>query len=131
MNGIRIINDRQLKLPKYVKDAFVRNLRNNKYTQHKGWFSNGLPNCYCVLGVLGRTLEEIVPACEVEFVTSGEIDNSPVETSIIGRGTYLTDFDGWTIWRENGVLYKIPALSNLNDEGFTFSQLADIIEYFY
>lgn len=126
------VKDERLKLPKYVKEALIRNLRNNKFTQYKGWFSTKTqPNCYCVLGVLGKTLEETVSFCEVDLVTSGRIDNSPVEVNIPGCGTYLTDFDGYITWEEDGVSYQIPTLSVLNDEGLTFSQLADVIEYFY
>ena len=122
--------ERNLKIPSYVKDALLKNLRSSRFTQFMGWFcSYTQPNCYCVLGVLGKTLEETTPTCEIQ--TNGKIDNSPVEINIPGCGTYLTDFDGWIRWQEHDVEYDIPPLSQLNDAGLTFAQLADVIEYFY
>ena len=51
--------------------------------------------------------------------------------SVFGRfgiNLYNTSIE----WEENGISYKIESLAALNDTpGFTNSQLADVIEYFY
>jgi len=119
------------RIPDYIKRKVIENLRSNKYTQHNGWFiDSSKPNCYCVLGVFGKTLEELGPGCEVDF-RDGSVLNSPFSYEWGITDIYLTEMESVIEWRENGVYYKIEALSELNDAGFTFSQLADIIEYFY
>lgn len=120
-----------LKLPRDIKSALVVNLRSGKFTQYKESLRHpSKENCYCVLGILGKTLEENSQICKVSFF-SGRIDNSPVQIDVPHWNTYLYHFDSKLLWRENGINYEIPTLASLNDEGFTFSQLADIIEYFY
>lgn len=125
------MNEGTLKLPKQVKDTLVVNLRSGKFTQYKGAFRHpNVENCYCVLGILGKALKENFPTCTVSFF-SGRIDGSPVQIDVPNWNTYLYDFDSKILWIENGITYEIPALAALNDGGFTFEQIADVIEYFY
>lgn len=51
--------------------------------------------------------------------------------SVLGRFG-VSMYNASIEWEENGVSYKIESLAALNDTpGFTNSQLADVIEYFY
>lgn len=119
------------RIPDNIKIKVLENLRSGKYTQHNEWFINSKrPNCYSVLGVFGKTLEEVGTACEVDF-RDGSVLNSPFSYEWGSTDIYLTELESLIEWREKGIYYRIDKLSVLNDDGLTFSQLADVIEYFY
>lgn len=105
-------------------DKWIAALRSGKYKQTTGVLRND--NGYCCLGVL----------CNI-------VDNSKWYKSV-DSGAYF--FDGQfevlpgSIKDETGIknntgtflVYGVPiSLSSLNDEGLTFDQIADLIDYFY
>ncbi len=139
-------------LPPEVKTAWVNALREPERKQAKNRLqlvdSNG--NKYqCCLGVLCELQglksslmdssysvddgpEDVMSVSEFEF-GYGEFENGlPTESFMKSLGmaekpaTFVYSFKAF-----GTTFYQKTALSELNDDGFTFSQIADIIECFF
>lgn len=112
-------------------------LRSGRYKQGRGYLHNITEGTYCCLGVaceLDGTAER--SGTEIGFFNSFEVETYD------GSGRVLPSF---MIYKygfvgEPGVLpvdilyrdgtYNCPSLTQLNDNGFTFDQIADMIDFF-
>lgn len=106
---------------------WIASLRNGKYSQGKGELvhfdvRNQKYN-YCCLGVLCCINGLATPLAIIEKVD--------VDCVILTKNKFgLKDDYGYLpILDRNG--FATFSLTNLNDSGFTFLQIADIIEYFW
>lgn len=123
--------DYEIEFPKrYIKPKlpmgkqWVEALRGGKYKQGRGLLHSSLNDCYCCLGVLSNIQGRL---------------NSGRDNCLYGSGTYLhktnplfdvLDCDG-NFPKGVSVIsegYSRNDLTELNDEGFGFNQIADIIE---
>lgn len=120
------------KLTEEVKINLLANLRRGKYEQYKGGYKSPYTQtkCYCVLGLLGISIEQLDPVCDLDLEDGCVITNLLQENGEL-ESVYLLDLEGTIKWEDAGVEYCIEPLSELNDAGFTFAQLADVIGYFY
>jgi hypothetical protein len=132
----------ELKLKPEVKQLWLEALRTGGFQQCSGKLSDGVG--YCCLGVLSELAHrEGVLTREVQTITY----NRRTETFVYyGAHADRTDlpcevadwafeeFDATVVYWENprvrdprlGV--KVTSLADLNDEGFTFEEIADVIE---
>lgn len=108
-----------------VKKEWIAALRKGDKPQGRGWLERyGL---FCCLGILcGIAVERgdfhrIQDGGRIEYVKgySSSPKNLPVD---------IYGIDEFGTFNINEVVFS---LAYLNDEGFTFDQIADIIEYFF
>jgi hypothetical protein len=102
------------------RKLWVEALRSGEYTQCTKRLAK--PNGYCCLGV----------ACEVFMKNGGELQKATDKYGIYYNGEYLTlprvvrDWLG--LRTENGSIDDGIALSEKNDHGASFEEIANIIE---
>lgn len=98
----------------------VEALRSGEYEQTGGRLRDD--SGYCCLGV----------ACDLYTKETGEgewVGNSFKIGSLMSKGTLLPKVQTWLNFRvHNGGIDGATALSAYNDEGWTFEQIADLIE---
>lgn len=119
------------KMNEAIKNQWVATLRSGKFPQGRGALAKADDNTHCCLGVLC----EIVPGVEkVEredlsgisiFKLEGDEDSMYLPESV-SNAAGLNGSGNPIILLPTGS----TSLANLNDEGFTFKQIADIIDYF-
>lgn len=135
MKTITLSSGREVKIPEVItttsirgKDEWVKALRSGKYKQQEGCLRRG--DGFCCLGVK-RDLE----GCEwIPF------NNGPRYLD----GTYMLNYRGDSGLDGSGYFQGVVSymdqfniekqasnLSKLNDFGFTFQEIADIIEIFF
>lgn len=126
------------------KDEIVHELRRGIHRQGKHALCNVVAgqNYYCCLGIMMLLYSQ---KCKVEITTA--------VTSIVGQARRKFDGETYTLTPEAMLYYgvhkgccviehpmmknksNVPrpsiALSDLNDGGFTFSQIADVLEHFW
>jgi hypothetical protein len=109
-----------------VKAQWVAALRSGEYQQGRGLlhYHDGNADRMCCLGVLSHLAYE-AEVCDREADEDGEFTYS-------GSNNYLpypvVDWAGLDT-HNPGVLEEPKNLANLNDAGFTFDQIADLIEW--
>ena len=145
----------ELKLKPAVKQLWLEGLRSGEFEQCSGKLSNGVG--YCCLGVLSELAHrEGVLTREVQTSTYkpvfGSEDDRRTETSIHYGGyaasNYLPrevadwafeEYDPNAVYWENPrvndprpeghpMKVEVTSLAELNDEGFTFEEIADVVE---
>lgn len=109
--------------------AWIEALRSGKYFQTRGRLRDSTIDgqfYFCCLGV----------RCDIEDSTKWHNDTWSLCANVLPQSIY--DSDGFSECRDRNVRLPIKSregdifrLSGLNDEGFTFSQIADIIECFW
>lgn len=110
-----------------IKAEWVAALRSGEYQQGKDWLESD--GKFCCLGVLCSIavqkgdLQREQYGNTVEYVRKEDMSSTKI------LPTYLYDLAGLT--GAFSVKGKNYTLAGLNDEGFTFDQIADIIEYFF
>lgn len=120
-------------------DKWITELRSGKWKQHKGQLANNYRTAHCCLGV----------ACEISGIEPNfnlfkdrwewESDSSILPFSLAKRlemnmNLSKSKDSEETIVARNGK-FMLPngvtlVLSELNDAGFTFNQIADVIDYY-
>lgn len=109
-----------------VKQQWVAALRSGEYKQGQGLlhYHDGGDDRMCCLGVLSHLAYQ-AEVCDREVDEYGEFTYS-------GSNNYLpyrvVDWAGLNT-HNPGVLEEPKNLANLNDAGFTFDQIADLIEW--
>lgn len=103
-------------IDKETKAKWVEDLRSGQYQQLNGALFDG-DNSYCCLGVLQRIRRKDVPVAIKHEYPDGEVWwEDPFEEFPY----YEEEFQNLVpIWDE---------LSNINDNGYSFSEIADVIE---
>jgi hypothetical protein len=150
-------NDQPERVDPEIKAKWLEALRSGEYPQTTGALQRvadygDSPKGYCCLGVLADTLvddeEKIVwrfakprygePNWAVLSAWSDEREDYTEEDSllpdVLAERLHLT-VDGqlgdFKVWNHSRLAEDCSMrLSSLNDNGFTFSQIADMIEYF-
>lgn len=111
------MENKQFRLPKPFAEKWIAALRSGEYKQAKGYTAikiNG-EKCYCVLGVAGVVAE----------LSFDKLKNEASLLKFAGKGTPIPI----ELLSPSYVLTSLPGeTSSMNDEGFTFSQIADWIE---
>lgn len=105
-----------MKFPKQLKNKWVKALRSGKYTQAKGVLKRRLPGnnkyAHCCLGVLGEL-------CGVSSMVDKPI--------ILEKGNELRGITKVPqSFLENSILQD--TLAEMNDDGYSFTEIADYIE---
>ena len=125
---------------KAYKEKWVKALRSGKYNQAKGQLvrERGDDKTYCCLGVLcdlvrnDENLNGIGLRMECNEALSININGESGGVVPIGTRTYLELIDGNPTLnfrgREGTSQNYIQSLANLNDDGMSFEQIADVIE---
>jgi hypothetical protein len=113
-----------------IKEAWVKALRSGEYQQGKEALR--IEDQYCCLGVLcdiHRKQEQLSNQEDWKLVENGftYIYNGSRETlpRIVTKWAGLEDDDPWFY---NEKKFRTDPLSVLNDEGYTFDDIADLIE---
>ena len=105
-----------MKFPKQLKNKWVKALRSGKYVQTQGVLKERLPGnnkyAHCCLGVLGEL-------CGVTSMTGSQ--------SILIKGLGLKGITKVPKdFLENSILQD--TLAEMNDDGYSFTEIADYIE---
>jgi len=122
-----------------IKAEWIADLRSGNYSQTKGYLANS--EGHCCLGVLSeqavrKSVAEKFPAGDtMEFRSPGSLSGSrSCLTDGIARWAGMTYSDSVTAYglfpfrdRDDCRVY----LDTLNDEGMSFNQIADLIDYWY
>jgi hypothetical protein len=144
----------ELKLKPAVKALWLNGLRSGEFEQCRGKLSDGTG--YCCLGVLSelasregvcekevseetfmvRNGSHAVPMTETTVRYDGDINYLPYEVTrwaFEDADEYLMPIEHYikenpSVLASNGDMATKTTLSQLNDQGFTFEQIADIIE---
>lgn len=123
-----------------VKKLWVEALRSGEYTQGRGQLKGAHQyageNCYCVLGVL--CAEHLKKHPETFDFTRSGMGYGPLNDDGVVRlwkendGAFLpTEVLRWAGLENDDIWLGIPSSSaiwSLNDNGYDFSKLADLIE---
>lgn len=105
-----------------IKAKWVAALRSGEYQQGDDKLKNHVDNTYCCLGVL----------CDLHSKLTGLghwDDNGHYRDRLDGNDLYLTT--GVRLWAELDEHHPRvdgDGLGTLNDNGYTFAQIADLIE---
>ena len=107
------------------RQMWVNALRSGKYTQYKGKLTNVDTTAFCCLGV----------ACDISNLgTWIKLDNEKTcvystKSENYGHiGELPTEVQEWLGLSTSTGNHSISNLADLNDEGITFTEIADIIE---
>lgn len=92
-------------------ERWVRELRSGKWKQCRGYLDDG-EGGHCCLGVLAK-LEGFPEVSESDYVKGEDIDGSSTKSLYYKFKT----FEG----------FDFQELIDMNDDGYTFSQIADYI----
>lgn len=115
-----------------IKTKWIEALRSGEYVQTKNALKN--QNGFCCLGVLcdiyaksTETGAEWIPSknCETEFTFLDRIGTPP---TVVQNWSEMNSRTGYLSGIENrsGITEELTVL---NDFGFTFNQIADVIQY--
>lgn len=122
---------------KEIREQWTAALRSGEYKQGIGFLRDRQDN-YCCLGVLCDLTKELTgqewskPNSTWLFGDSEDDISSSVLTCHVSDVTGLSDLAGkFNLFGEYGNGDFDTALTTLNDEGFTFAQIADVIDYFF
>ena len=94
------------------KEALVAALRSGKYEQGKDWLRKG--DAFCCLGV----------ACDISGLAKWE--GKWYMGAMLSLPNEVRRFYGFT--EDNGRVFAGPPLTDMNDGGATFAQIADWID---
>lgn len=130
-----------------LKEKWIKELRSGRHIQAKKVLHNAKTQAKCCLGVLCEVAgfakeikEENVYSEEFGqdvtlVVYEYEFPDGTVETRELSKNFTIETFKNRCGCVIIPKLYdrteNTPSLVGLNDEGFTFDQIADIIEYFF
>ena len=113
-----------------VKRKWLAALRSGKYKQGESYMYNKYDNSYCCLGVL----------CEIEGANTKQMHKIelPAEigmfTELVPNASELTkaqkELNNTNDFFAFSVMYKgkMTSLAYMNDDGISFSEIADVIE---
>jgi hypothetical protein len=109
-----------------VKAQWVAALRSGEYKQGRGrlGYHDGDDDRMCCLGVLSHLAHQ-AEVCDQEVDEDGEFTYSGSINYLPYRVVDWAELDT----HNPGVLEDENNLANLNDAGFTFDQIADLIEW--
>ena len=101
-----------------TKEQWLLALRSGEYKQGNNWLCKD--NKYCCLGVL----------CELknELVTQGSMKYNFIHTACIAQQSSMYNVLGMAGDFKGFRIDKKECLAALNDNGYTFNEIADIIE---
>lgn len=123
----KIEQPRRISMPKSIATDWLAALRSGQYKQCGGALSDG--DGFCCLGVL-----QVVAAGHVSTHEDGHVYGTPPTAWLEQHGI---DFDlGEVHSRKNdpvfdvqiGCLVTVASASELNDRGYTFEEIADVLE---
>jgi hypothetical protein len=127
-----------------AKQQWVTELRSGNYQQTNGYLRrNGEHEGYCCLGVLCELAVQanVIPVAELDTVlvrdgnvyNYGRTDDDPGSVAYLPRQVRV-----WAELGQDDPLIQLPeairdggdkeSLAGLNDSGFTFDQIADMVE---
>lgn len=124
----------------------IRDLRSGEFKQGQNTLNNVSENTYCCLGVACSALEKdgILDSTLIEDAFDDDaIIRKYFLTDAIYNARLLPEFiefpAGMQVRGSNGILPDpfrghdgaVFSLAELNDNGFTFAQIADILDYLY
>jgi hypothetical protein len=122
--------DNRLKLPEHIKTQWLEALRSGKYKQGKEWLKikKGDEWWHCCLGVLCeiREVEQEVRERTTSFCGNASLLSNEELTSYLGCNGR---FKGFKVVGENEKTYY--SLAGLNDAGFSFEGIANVIEKYF
>lgn len=126
-------------LPEAIKNQWVATLRSGKYPQGVGALATD-DDRHCCLGVLCEILPGVTSTVDARTGKSEfRYDDPYPAINYLPRGIATKYFHGQDnprieLWDDltfrNSTLTSTTTLANLNDDGFTFKQIADVIDYF-
>lgn len=119
-------------MKKEIKDLWVTALRSGKYQQGKDYLRSS-DNTFCCLGVLCDILEpeawkRIDHDEDSEYCHHGANNILP---AIIELKANMNTNNGMIIIEDPATDKQLMYLTNLNDSGMTFHQIADIIDRYW